>query len=86
MRSVLFAAAAATCLAFAAHGAEAPATSPSLPAAPATGTICMDSGSPGTTGATLTTDDDADCCDASNYCAQYLSTQMLVQGPQGGHT
>jgi hypothetical protein len=103
MRTVLFAAASALCLVFAAaRGAEPAAprgadsqyatqlsqpqlSQPLPPVAPA-GTNCIDSGATLSHVAYNTTDDDADCCSTSQYCSQYLSTQMLVQAPIQGHT
>ena len=97
MRSVLLAAACAMCLAFTAHGAEAPdqqslqktasdtQMAPPLPPVAPAGNTCID-GSAALSHAAYATDEDADCCTASSYCSQYLSTQMLVPAPTIGHT
>ncbi len=82
MRAVLLAAACTLCLAFTAHSAEAP------PAGDTADTAQMQAmpAVPVLSHAAYTTDDDADCCSASQYCSQYLSTQMLVTAPATGHT
>jgi hypothetical protein len=93
MRAVLLAAACTLCLAFTAHSAEAPAAGDTadtaqmqaMPAVPVPASTCIDTGA-SLSHAAYTTDDDADCCSASQYCSQYLSTQMLVTAPATGHT
>ncbi len=97
MRTVLLTAAGTLCLVFAAHAAEAPRinaardaaartdVSQALPAAPVQANSCIDTGA-SLSHAAYTTDDDAECCAGSQYCSQYLSTQMLVQAPSQGHT
>ena len=97
MRTVLFAAAGSLFLAFSAHGADAPQAnatrdetaqrdvSQAVPAVSSPAPACMDNGAL-LSHAAFTTDDDADCCNTSAYCSQYLSTQTLVQAPSQGHT
>ena len=97
MRTVFFAAASSLFLAFAAHGADAPNgdaardqaaqqdVSQAVPAVSSPAPACIDNGGL-MSHAAYTTDDDADCCNTSAYCSQYLSTQTLVQAPSQGHT
>jgi hypothetical protein len=99
MRTVLFAAASTLCVVFAAHGAEqagagqadasqqvAPnGASEAIPSVGAPAGSCIDTGA-SLSKAAYSTDDDAECCSGTQYCSQYLSTQMLVQAPLTGHT